>query len=132
VFVPIPGAPGFIPDEYDWDKGFSAALEHEAVTDQISSSSSSILRKGKPQQQQQPLQSMFLEPRPHSPMTISKSPSPSPASVNIGEYIEKKAGGVELVGRRINTTPVLTPEIADKVCIPSSFAMPYTHIYLHM
>lgn len=28
-FVPIPGAPGFKPDEYDWDKGYSEELERE-------------------------------------------------------------------------------------------------------
>ncbi|KAH6907093.1 TLD-domain-containing protein [Coprinopsis sp. MPI-PUGE-AT-0042] len=29
TFTPIPGAPGFKPNEYDWDKGFSDELEQE-------------------------------------------------------------------------------------------------------
>ncbi|KAF5353220.1 hypothetical protein D9756_007796 [Leucocoprinus leucothites] len=109
VFVPISGAPGFKPDEYDWDKGFSEALEHEAVADSISSSSIAS-RNGK----SEPLKSVFSQLPPEVPMAITKSPSPAPL-VHLGEYIEKKAGSVELVGRRFSTTPVLTSAIADKI-----------------
>lgn len=34
---------------------------------------------------------------------------------SIGDYIEKKSGKVDLVGRRISTVPVLTSPLADKV-----------------
>jgi len=96
VFVPIPGAPGFKPDEYDWDKGFSAALEREAMIDH---SLSSI--KGKIQPSITPLSSS----------TSASSPPP----VKLGQYIEKKSGIVELIGRRLTTTPVLTSTVANKV-----------------
>jgi len=100
VFVPIPGAPGFKPDEYDWDKGFSAALEHEAMIDH---SLSSI--KGK------------IQPS-IAPPTSSTSASSTP-SVKLGQYMEKKSGIVELIGRRLTTAPVLTSTVANKVCSAS-------------
>jgi len=100
VFVPIPGAPGFKPDDYDWDKGFSAALEHEAMIDH---SLSSI--KGK------------IQPS-IAPPTSSTSASSTP-SVKLGQYMEKKSGIVELIGRRLTTAPVLTSTVANKVCSAS-------------
>ena len=95
AFVPVPGAPGFKPDDYDWDKGYSAALEREAIAD-----NSSSLIKGKIQ--------------PSIAQLPSSMGAPAP-SVKLGEYIEKKSGTVELIGRRLTTTPVLKSTVANKV-----------------
>jgi hypothetical protein len=110
VFVPIPGAPGFKPDEYDWDKGFSAELEREA---KMADGGSLASR----QDEQTILRSQSLEE-----FESVKSNTPPPS---MGEYIEKKSGRVDLVGRRISTVPVLTSPLADKVLYtyPSPFAI---------
>ncbi|KXN87828.1 Oxidation resistance protein 1 [Leucoagaricus sp. SymC.cos] len=107
VFVPIPGAPGFMPEEYDWDKGFSAALEHEAIAENNTTSSRIVSGKTDVEKEHPVL---VEEP---TPMDVPKIPSPAP--VNLGEYIEKKSGSIELVGRRISTAPVLTPAVAEKI-----------------
>ncbi|EKM75119.1 hypothetical protein AGABI1DRAFT_132568 [Agaricus bisporus var. burnettii JB137-S8] len=98
VFVPIPGAPGFKPEEYDWDKGFSAELEHEA---QIADNTN------------EPLDPTIF--RSQSPAELESIKRNTTLPPSIGDYIEKKSGKVDLVGRRISTVPVLTSPLADKI-----------------
>lgn len=111
IFTPIPGAPGFKPDEYDWDKGFSTELEQEIIADAAGpAAAAAATAHHVPFSPPQPPTTLVGMATPE----IEKTPSP-PVPLNFGEYIEKKSGGVELVGRRMSTIPVLTSTIADKV-----------------
>jgi hypothetical protein len=96
VFVPIPGAPGFRPDEYDWDKGFSEQLDREARMADSDSAAS-------PQDGRTATRSQSLEE-----LDSFKSAS------KVGEYIEQNCARVDLVGRRVSTVPVLSTSLVDK------------------
>ncbi|KAF9462777.1 TLD-domain-containing protein [Collybia nuda] len=86
TYTPPTGAPGFAGDRYDWDKGFSAELEHELVVDE---------RKGR---------------------DLRGVPGESKhAKVTVSQFMEKKSGSVELSGRKAATTPVLSAALANAI-----------------
>ncbi|KAJ3773197.1 TLD-domain-containing protein [Lentinula raphanica] len=122
VFVTPTGAPGFKPEGYDWDKGYSGALDRELLETGKSSNgpSHSLYVPGKQpiSQRSSPIdRNMINGPPPSSsqPHSRSQTPSPNPSTMGIGGLIEKKAGNLELKGRREPTIAVLDVNLAEKI-----------------
>ncbi|TFK37228.1 TLD-domain-containing protein [Crucibulum laeve] len=100
TFKPISGAPGFTGEQYDWDKGFSKELESELGGKGDRGRGEGVLGE---------------EHWGRAQMSGGSLHSSRTASEGVRELIEKKIGGVDLVGRRATTTPVLTSDLADLI-----------------
>ncbi|KAJ3747196.1 TLD-domain-containing protein [Lentinula detonsa] len=121
VFVAPSGAPGFKPEGYDWDKGYSGDLDKELLETGKNSSgpSKSLIVPGKQpiSRRSSPVDRNLIPGLPSlnsQPHTRSQTPSPVP-SMGIGGLIEKKAGNLELKGRREATVAVLNVNLAEMI-----------------
>ncbi|KAF5385693.1 hypothetical protein D9757_005528 [Collybiopsis confluens] len=113
VFVPPSGAPGFLPDGYDWDRGYSQDLDRElAAENELTETTFKAVAKPTRElhgSMNIPKSTFASQNQPHS-----RSQTPSP-SLGIGGLIEKKTGNLELKGRREMTVAVLTVELAETI-----------------
>lgn len=165
VYVPPSGAPGFKGDRYDWDKGFSDALESEwrkkiasnengTKNDGIGTSSVNIHDGNVPSSRGRwgasfgfglgsvRIKKSNSQTPPHSILGSgggtnrdrnatppgdshkswqgkkngSHNPFIGSGGDKMGEFIEQTIGGVELLGRKSSSAPVLTLELASMVC----------------
>ncbi|KAJ4482069.1 TLD-domain-containing protein [Lentinula aciculospora] len=121
VFVAPSGAPGFKPEGYDWDKGYSGDLDRELLETVMnpSESSNSLNVSGKQpiSRRSSPVDRNLMPGLPSSnshPLSRSQTSSPNP-STRIGGLIEKKTGNLELKGRREATVAVLSVNLAETI-----------------
>ena len=101
-YVPPSGAPGFRGESYDWDKGFSNELERE-----IKRGRSNVRGNGKEE-------SSSMDVKRRIPETETEMQSR--AGIDIGAFMEKKTGNLDMKGRRASTSPVLSQNLANMVC----------------
>ncbi|KAJ3933281.1 MAG: TLD-domain-containing protein [Lentinula lateritia] len=119
VFVAPTGAPGYKPEGYDWDKGYSGDLDRELLEAGSSSNgrSNSLDVPGPISRHSSPVDKILVPGLPSSnsqPHSHSRTPSPNP-SIGIGGLIEKKSGNLELKGRRDATVAVLDVSLAEMI-----------------
>ncbi|KAJ3513890.1 hypothetical protein NLJ89_g2695 [Agrocybe chaxingu] len=140
VYIPPTGAPGFKGEGYDWDKGYSDELEVERVQEeeqeQVPCKSESLefgiwTRSPSVNSRERDYSAGYGSARntedtkatanldrqargrnARHDRKATSSPGPAGSGSGIGDIIERKAGNVELTGRRAMTTPVLTVELA--------------------
>lgn len=116
VFVAPSGAPGFKPDGYDWDKGYSGDLDKELIESEFKDTyvNESNWGSGLLNVDQDLIPGLSTS---HSqPNSRMQTPSIN-SSMRIGDLIEKKTGNLELKGRREATVAVLDVELAEMVCV---------------
>ncbi|KIK52032.1 hypothetical protein GYMLUDRAFT_50101 [Collybiopsis luxurians FD-317 M1] len=124
IFVAPSGAPGFKPDGYDWDKGYSRELDRELAAENelmdttvrttanaahVSNDSLSV-----PAMSHASLESSSTSPSSSQPHSRSQTPSPKPPT-GMGGLIEKRTGNLELKGRREATAAVLNVGLAEMI-----------------
>ncbi|KAF8060218.1 TLD-domain-containing protein [Lyophyllum atratum] len=91
IYTPPSGAPGYKGEAYDWDKGFSAELERE-------------LSGGDDVRERE-----LLGVRGAADLTRRGK------GKDVGQIIERRSGGIDLLGRKASTTPVLGIDVADMI-----------------
>ena len=105
--MPPSGAPGFRGESYDWDKGFSNELEREIVRGK----SNVIKGNGNEENSSVEDKGRIRETEMQSRTGIG----------GIAALMEKKTGNLDMKGRRASTSPVLSQNLANLVCIMRLF-----------
>ncbi|KAF5378562.1 hypothetical protein D9615_007099 [Tricholomella constricta] len=109
IYVPPTGAPGYKGEQYDWDKGFSAELERELSGGNDPKRLDDGGEGEGDGEQAQELSSM------EDLAAHARAKARARDSLDVGYIMEKKSGGVELIGRNTLTTPVLSADLADEI-----------------
>lgn len=117
IYTPPSGAPGFIGEQYDWDKGFSAELEQERERQDERSVESGVAgeRGEAVRVQQQEMASAATKIGSRKGGRGRKEVVTTVGIGGIGELIEKRSGNIELLGRQETTIGVLWTSLADLV-----------------
>ncbi|KAG5637439.1 hypothetical protein DXG03_004439 [Asterophora parasitica] len=108
VYVPPTGAPGYKGEQYNWDRGFSAELERE-IGGGDDAKTTGNGNGGEEEQDAQELVGIEVL------AAHARAKAKARDSLDLGYLMERKSGGVELFGRKLSTTPVLSPALGDMV-----------------
>ena len=137
VFAPISGAPGFMDNRYDWDKGYSNGLMKEmrgddgSITerelkgwesdvDRREGRSVKVKVKGRESVVKR-IKGKIEEKMGAKKVADNKENEGASVKVvvegrlGLGEFMEKKSGSIELISRKDATIPVLDVALADTV-----------------
>jgi len=128
AYTPPSGAPGYAGERYDWDRGFSEELEREAAMiereEEVRNKSSQGNGNGKGERKEREREGLMMGTnRRVGSLDEAKSgrSSVGKGSGGVAEFIERRGGSVQLVGRKELTSVVLTVDIADLVSCISFF-----------
>ena len=137
VFAPISGAPGFMGERYDWDKGYSSGLmremregakdgsverdrgresgaaERDSDVDRAEGWGGGVKAKGRRESVARRIRGKIEEKM--GAAKKEKVGGQDKENEGVGEFMEKKSGSIELDGRKDATTPVLDVALADTV-----------------
>lgn len=102
VYTPPSGAPGYAGEQYDWDHGFSEELVREQM--EIASKEGGCFE-----------QEVAVDERGHQQVFEKKRTVEGSIDVSINNVMERKAGSVELLGRKEMTDTILTECLADSI-----------------
>jgi len=111
VYIPPAGAPGFKGEDHDWDKGFSNELEKERLSEVENALGQPPIDTGRLNYTEQ-----ADREEERTKARISTPTMKPPGIEGVGAFIEKKVGGLELVGRKASTIPILNVELGLQVC----------------
>lgn len=122
VYTPPSGAPGYVGERYDWDKGFSADLRLEMEQEKEQESGAEQRGgHGREMIDVRPNESGSESGRENGhghgkEVTRGNELSEEPAYVGgVAEFMDKKSGHVQLEGRKAITAAVLDIYLADKI-----------------
>ncbi|GLB45724.1 putative TLD-domain-containing protein [Lyophyllum shimeji] len=124
VYVPPSGAPGYAGERYDWDKGYSAELEREMMNGrgeghEEGEGEGRGLGRGRCGEKE-------MEKETEQEKAKEKEH-------DVRKVIERRSGGVELLGRKASTAPVLDAKLADTIRphLPALARLPRTWTLLY-
>ena len=128
VYTPPSGAPGYAGERYDWDRGFSEELEREREQQAaVMEGEEEVKNKSGPgngsgnRERKEDKREMVTTGTTMRGSSLDETGSSVGKGTGVAEFMERRGGSVQLVGRREMTAVVLTVKIADLVSCHDSF-----------
>ena len=125
VYTPPSGAPGYAGERYDWDRGFSeelereqhqaAVMEGEEVRTKLGQGNGTGDGERKDAEREMVTTGMTIPGSRLDGVGTEGRSSVGKDSRGVAEFMQRRGGSVQLVGRKEMTAVVMTVEIADLV-----------------